>query len=120
MKTLNTLSLILILSVIFLKPDFARSDPGTGTKVTELNTQIVQEMKEVLKSTYLRYETKDLNGRATVTATVSENGKIVFTKISGVNENLKESVKAKLNSLNLWTNPEYSGKMFHYHVNYRN
>ena len=51
MKNLNTLSLILILSIIIsLKPDFARSDLGTGTKVTELNTDCSGNEK-VLKST---------------------------------------------------------------------
>lgn len=120
MKTFFKISLAVFLIAFLIQTNTAKSDILTASKTSELNSQIMDEVKEVLKSPYLKYETRNLNGKVSVVTEVTENGKIIFKDITGINENLRESVKAKLNSLNLWTSPVYAGKIFYYKLDYRN
>ncbi len=61
-----------------------------------------------------------MKGEVRVVAVINNEGKIVFKDIKGLNEDLQENVIAKLNSLNLWTSPDYSSKNFEYRIKYRN
>ena len=120
MTTLKVLFSVLFLSLLFIQPNNTKADAGSGSKVTELNSQIIQEIKEILKTPYLKFESKDLNGDVKVVSTVSKEGKIIFKDIKGLNEDLVSNVISKLNSLNLWTSPDYSGKEFIYSIKYKN
>lgn len=120
MKTLNTIFTLLIISVFLLQPVSSKADVVSGGKTTELSSQIIQEIKEVLKTPYLKFESKDLNGDVKVITAVSNDGKILFKDIKGLNEDLVDNVIDKLNSLNLWTSPDYSGKEFTYTIKYKN
>lgn len=120
MKTLNTLFTLLLLSFFLIQPVSSKADVVSGSKTTELSSQIIEEIKEVLKIPFLKFDSKDLNGAVKVITTVSKEGKIVFKDIKGVNEDLVDNVISKLNSLNLWTSPDYSGKEFTYTIKYKN
>ena len=120
MKNLTFLSAALFAFIFLFNTEKAISDPGTGAKSAELNTQIIQEIKEILKNPCIKYETRDLSGDVIITTTVNKNGKIFFSDIKGLNENLNENVIARLNSLNLWTSTDYSGIVFFYNLTYNN
>jgi len=120
MNFLKTLVAMLFVSLYLFQPKISLSNTGTGNKSAELNSQIIQEIKEVLKNPYLKYESKNLTGEVKVTTTVDKNGKIVFKNIEGINENLLSNVYDKLNSLNLWASPDYAGKNFNYLIKYKN
>lgn len=120
MKAQKVLFTVLVLSMFFLISGYTKADGGSGNKAAELNTQIIQEVKEVLKNPYLKYESKDLNGRVSVITEVEKDGRITFKDIKGINEDLVENVIAKLNSLNLWTGSDYAGKEFTYSIKYSN
>ncbi|MEO6695129.1 MAG: hypothetical protein ABIY50_04925 [Ignavibacteria bacterium] len=120
MKIFKALIAMLFVSLYLLQPNVSHSNTGTGNKSAELNSQIIQEVKEVLKNPYLKYESKNLSGEVSVTTSVDKNGKIIFKDIKGINENLLSNVIAKLNSLNLWTSPDYSGKNYNYKIKYKN
>lgn len=120
MKTLYTILTLIIISVFLIQPVSLKADGVSGNKATELSSQIIQEIKEVLKTPYLKFESKDLNGDVKVITTVSNDGKILFKDVKGLNEDLLENVIDKLNSLNLWTSPDYSGKEFTYTIKYKN
>lgn len=120
MKAQKVLFTILVLSVFFLISGYSKADGGSGNKAAELNAQIIQEVKEVLKSPYLKFESKDLNGYVSVVTEVEKDGRITFKNIKGINEDLVENTIAKLNSLNLWTGTDYSGKEFTYKIKYSN
>jgi len=119
MNIFKALIPMLFVSLYLFQPNISHSNTGTGNKFAELNTQIIQEIKEVLKNPYLRYESKNLSGEVKVTTTVNKNGKIIFKDIKGINENLLSNVYAKLNSLNLWTSPDYAGKNYNYKIKYK-
>lgn len=106
--------------ILTLVSSESKADGTEKGKINELSDQIVIEIKEVLSTPYLKYESKDLNGVVTVFTTVSENGKIIFTGLKGVNENLNMNISSKLNSLNLWASPDFSKKVFQYNINYQN
>ncbi len=97
----------------------SKASPGTGTKVSELNSQIVQEVREVLKTPYLKFSSENLTGKVKVITQVRKDGKIIFKNIQGVNENLVSNVIDKLNSLNLWTSTDYSNREFIYEIKYK-
>lgn len=120
MKTLNLLFTITGFILFLLTFSTANADSGAGTKTADLNTQIVQEIKDVLQTPYLRYADKNLNGEVEVFTSINENGKIVFKDVKGINENLKSNVVNKLNSLNLWTSPDYNSNTFKYLIKYKN
>lgn len=120
MTTLKLLFTVLVLFSIFVLPYQSRADNTAANKTAELNSQIIQEIKTVLEFPYLKYNTTNLTGNVNVTATVSKEGKIIFMKITGINENLQSNVFHKLNSLNLWASPDYSGKIFSYNIKYKN
>ena len=120
MKTLKIILSVIFLSLILIKADFSKADIVAGSKVSELNDQIIQEVREVLKTPYLKFESKDLNGNVKVITTVTKEGRIIFKDIKGVNEDLVENVIAKLNTLNLWTSPDYTGREFTYTIKYKN
>lgn len=119
MKALKILFTVLFLSLIFVSPDLSRADNATGSKVSELNSQIIQEVRQVLQTPYLKFASKNLTGTVKVLTIVREDGKIIFTDIQGLNENLVSNVIEKLNSLNLWTSTEYSKNKFSYNIKYR-
>lgn len=111
---------ILFFSLILFSANDSRSEVLSATKSAELNTQIIQEIREVLEIPYLKFASKNLKGEVRVVAVINNEGKIVFKDITGLNEDLQENVIAKLNSLNLWTSPDYSSKNFEYRIKYRN
>lgn len=120
MTTLKVIFTVLIFSFLIIEP--AKSDDGihSANKTAELNIQIIQEVKEVLKTPYLKFASMDLNGEVKVVTRINDNGKIIFTDIKGVNENLVSNIVSRLNSLNLWTSPDYSSKIFEYKIRYKN
>lgn len=120
MNILKTVLSSFLLTIFILNPVTAKAEAGTGNKVKDLNSQIVQEIKDVLQNTYLKYQSKNLSGEITLNTAVKKSGKIMFTDIKGVNEDLLSNVYAKLNSLNLWTSPDYSTSSFRYIIKYRN
>ncbi|HQY21040.1 MAG TPA: hypothetical protein PK294_09740 [Ignavibacteria bacterium] len=119
MKKLFTNSMIIFALLLLVVSTESKADGTEKAKINELSDQIVIEIKEVLSSPYLRYESKDLSGEVTVYTAVSENGKIEFTGLKGINENLIMNISSKLNSLNLWTNPDYNKKVFQFNINYQ-
>jgi hypothetical protein len=120
MTTLKVLFSVLILSLFLVQPKISNAENGTGNKTSELDTQIVQEVKAVLQTPYLKYASTNLNGEVAVTASVAKNGKIIFKDIKGINENLVSNIIDKLNSLNLWTGTDYSNATFVYRIKYTN
>jgi len=119
MNLFKALIAMLFVSLYLFQPNISHSNTGTGNKSAELNSQIIQEIKEVLKNPYLKYESKNLTGEVNVITTVDKNGKIFFKDIKGINENLLSNVYDKLNSLNLWASPDYAGKSFNYLIKYK-
>ncbi|MBS1518531.1 MAG: hypothetical protein JSS91_10640 [Bacteroidetes bacterium] len=119
MKKILTLLMVLTASMLFINPNFSKADGTDKDKSVELSSQIIQEIKEALKTPYLRYESKDLSGEVTFYTTVDNNGRILFTGLKGINENLISNVKSKLNSLNLWTSPDYKDIIFRYRIDYK-
>ncbi|MDQ3019474.1 MAG: hypothetical protein M3R36_02730 [Bacteroidota bacterium] len=119
MSALKALFTILFLSLIFIQPNKSIAELLTGGKAGELNSQIIQEVKDVLQTPYLKFASKNLTGEVKVTTTVSSKGKIIFKDITGLNENLVSNVIEKLNSLNLWASPDYSNKEFAYIIKYK-
>lgn len=119
MKSLSIFIIIFSVMVTFFTKNL-KADPGSGNKSAELNTQIVQEVKKVLGTPFLKFADKNLNGEVYVNTSVNKEGKIVFTEVKGLNENLKESVISKLNTLNLWTSPDYRASRFIYKIKYKN
>lgn len=118
MTTLKVL-FTLFLSFILIT-GFSQAKPISANKTAELNSQIKDEVRQILKTPYLKFLDKNLNGEVTVSASVTKNGKINFKEIKGINENLTSNVIDRLNSLNLWASPDYSGKTFVYKINYKN
>lgn len=120
MTALKVFLTITIFSLLLIQPITAKADGGAGNKASELNSQIIEEVKQILQTPYLKFESKDLNGKVKVISIVSKEGKIIFKNIKGINDNLVSNVIEKLNSLNLWTSPDYSGNEFTYTINYKN
>ncbi len=120
MTALKIFLTLTIFSLLLLKPINSKADGGAGNKASELNAQIIEEVTQILQTPYLKFESKDLNGKVKVITTVSKEGKIIFKDIEGINDNLVSNVIAKLNSLNLWTSPDYSGNKFTYNIRYKN
>lgn len=120
MKTFCKIFLLTLLTIFIFQPVNSKADIVSGNKTTELSSQIIQEIKDVLKTPYLKFESKDLNGDVKVITTVSKEGRIIFKEIKGVNEDLMDNVIARLNTLNLWTSPDYSGREFTYFIKYKN
>ncbi len=98
----------------------AYSGPLSARSEEDLRDQLGEEIKDVLEIPYLRYSTEDLDGEVIIEATVTEEGKIFFKGLNGVNEDLRTNVYWKLNSLNLWTNPDLTNKLFRYKIKYSN
>lgn len=117
---MTTLKLFAVIAALIFVTGVSNAGPHTGSKVSELNLQIKDEVKQILKTPYLKFSDKNLNGEVTVSASISDEGKINFRKIQGINENLISNVIDRLNSLNLWTSPDYSGKTFVYKIDYKN
>lgn len=90
-----------------------------STELSELNFQLVKEVKRNVESPLLSYSDKNLLGVAVVTAEVKETGKINFVSVSSTNTNLKRNIERKLEYLNLWTDPKQNGKVFVYTINYK-
>ncbi len=103
-----------------LLPVVSHSEENPANKVAELNAQIKEEIKTILQDPYFWYLDKNMNGEIKVLTGVNGNGKIIFKDFKGSNKNLLLNVKDKLNSLNLWTSPDYSGKIFIYNIKYKN
>lgn len=120
MTTLKTLLALAVLTVLFMQPQNSNADPGDRANTSGLNSQIIEEIKEILKTPYLKFSDKDLNGTVTLSADITPEGKIVFKNISGINENLVSNVMARLNSLNLWASPDFSSNEFTYRIKYSN
>ncbi|MBK8981531.1 MAG: hypothetical protein IPM38_04220 [Ignavibacteria bacterium] len=120
MKKLFTYLLLSSAMIMSLSVSVLKADGADGDKSTDLSEQIVQEIREALETPYLKYETKDLTGKVTVYTVVDKNGRIMFAGLKGLNEDLISNVNSKLNSLNLWTSPDYVNKVFKYDINYRN
>ena len=112
-------SLILLLTIIALQGKNAIADGGDiSAKTSELNYQLANEIKNVLRTPLLVYSDRNLTGEAEVTVRVEENGKINFLKIYSDNVSLEKNALNKLNSLNLWTGKELSGTVFKYSVKF--
>lgn len=120
MKTLRIILAAFSIVVFGFAASSANAKTITGTNTADLNTQIVQEIKDVLQTPYLKFADKDLNGIVKIAVNIKENGKITFKKLSGENENLSSNVIEKLNSLNLWTSPDYQKNSFSYLIRYKN
>lgn len=118
MKSFKVFFITTLIFIIAIT-ELSKADVLSGNKVAELNSQLVQEVKDALQIPLLRYESKNLSGNVKVRAIVNKSGKIIFQDLKGINENLTENVKVKLNSLNLWTSPDYTGKTFQYNINYK-
>lgn len=119
MKKLFTKSMFAFVLLLLVVSTESKADGTEKGNINELSDQIVIEIKEVLSTPYLRYESKDLSGEVTVFTSVSENGKIEFTGLKGINENLILNISSKLKSLNLWASPDYSQKVFQFNINYQ-
>ncbi len=120
---MSTLKAIFTIALTLVTVSFAgitKADNLSGNKTADLNLQIVDEIKGTLQTPYLKYASDNLDGEITVIARVSKNGKIEFKYSQGINERLRSSIEAELNSLNLWTSPDYSNKEFKYRIKYRN
>lgn len=119
---MNAIKFTAGLFVLFLSllPAISHSEENAANKAAELNTQIKEEVKTILQLPYLRYSDKNMNGKISVVIEVDNMGKIIFKNLQGLNEDLLFNVKDKLNSLNLWTSPDYSGKVFVYNIKYKN
>jgi hypothetical protein len=120
MTTLKIFLPALFLSLLLFHPVNSKADGVAGNKSSELNSQIIEEIKEILQTPYLKFESKDLNGEVNLICKITKEGKIIFTDLTGVNENLVANVISKLNSLNLWTSPDYSKNEFNYRIKYTN
>lgn len=120
MKTLRIFLTAFSLIVFGFALNTSDAKTFTGTNTADLNTQIVQEIKEVLQTPYLKFADKDLNGEVIIKVAINENGKISFKELSGKNENLTSNVIQRLNSLNLWTSPDYQKNSFSYLIKYKN
>lgn len=119
MSALRLFTILFLLFFLF-SANQSRSEILSANKTADLNSQIIQEIKEVLKFPYIKFDSKNLKGEVKAVAVVNKDGKIIFKNIIGLNEDLRENVIAKLNSLNLWTSPDYSAKNFEYKIRYRN
>lgn len=120
MKTIKILFTIFCFILAASVIGYSKTNKTTGANTADLNNQIVQEIIDILKTPYLKFADKDLNGEVIIGVKINEDGKITFTKLSGGNENLSSNVIQKLNSLNLWTSPDYQKNSFSYLIKYRN
>ena len=111
---------VIIFSAMMLIAVNAYSEPLSARSEADLRDQLGEEIKDVLEVPYLRYSTEDLDGEVIIEATVTDEGKIFFKGLNGVNEDLRTNVYWKLNSLNLWTNPDMTNKLFRYKIRYNN
>ena len=112
-------SFLILLTIITLEGKNLFAGDGTVTAgVSDLSYQLVNEIKDVLKTPLLVYSDRDLNGVVTITAKVEKNGKINFIEVKSENNQLSQNTLTKLNEQNLWTNRNLAGKMFKYDVIY--
>lgn len=118
MTTLKILLVALTTSILFISPNTSRSEINTGSKVEELNHQLVLEVKDIVTIPLLKYRDGNLTGLVRVSAKVDDNGKIIFGEVNGPNKNLVSNVEAKLKGLNAWTGPEYAGTIFMYYIKF--
>ncbi|HPS64319.1 MAG TPA: hypothetical protein PK447_01950 [Ignavibacteria bacterium] len=87
----------------------------SAIKIRSLNYQITNEIKDLFTlPVYLKYSDKNLKGTTTVLISVAENGKIGIEQISGLNNQLNNYVRDRIESLNLWTSPIYGKSQFIY------
>ncbi len=118
MTTLKVLLAVLFTSLLFSIPNTSRSEILSGSKVSEVNHQLVQEVKDILTVPLLKYRDGDLTGLVKVFAKIDNNGKITIVHVIGTNKNLVSNVKAKIKSLNAWASPENAGTVFVYYINF--
>lgn len=119
MTTLKILLSALVTLLFFIYPITSKSEINTGSKVEELNQQLVLEVKDVVKIPLLKFRDGNLTGMVRVFIEVDKNGKIIFKEVNGTNKNLVSNVKAKLKSINAWGNPENAGTEFMYYINFK-
>jgi hypothetical protein len=105
---------------LFLFAMSANADPTrlTAGTETELKDQLGDEIRNVLQSRFLKYDSDDLGGEVLIEATVQPDGKIIFKGMDSSNEHLRTNVFWKLYSLNLWTYPDYANTLFRYKIVY--
>ena len=82
---------------------------------SELREQLGDEIETALQERFLRYSSDDLDGIVLIEATVN---KIVFKGLNAENDNLRENAYGMLNSLNLWTYPDFAETIYRYKVTY--
>lgn len=110
-------SLLILLTIITLEGKNLFAGDGTvSAGVSDLSYQLVNEIKEVLKTPLLVYSDRDLNGVVTVTAKVEKNGKINFIEVTSENKQLSQNTLTKLNEQNLWTNRNLAGQILKYDI----
>ncbi len=116
MKKIFLLFAIVITSVSIT----ANAGTSNPLKEKDLKYQISNEIREKLSSpVYISYINKDLSGKVTCKMNVNENGKISISDVQSKNKNLNTYITKKINSLNLWTGLEYSGKSYSYTINFK-
>lgn len=116
---MKTLTLIIAALMFSAGIEIQAKALPAGT-AAELRHQVNHEISDVLKTTFLKYCTADLNGTVIVEMSVNENGKLYVKGIKGENHNLRECLYSKLSTLNLWTSPDLSDTVLRYKINYRN
>jgi hypothetical protein len=90
----------------------------TAATENELREQLGDEIETALQERFLRYSSDDLDGIVLIEATVNKEGKIVFKGLNAENDNLRENAYGMLNSLNLWTYPDFAETIYRYKVTY--
>lgn len=116
MKFLNIIGAI-VLTLFITTGSVNATTPAS--ELSELNFQLVNEVKRNVENRLLAFSDKNLLGSAVVTAEVMETGKINFVSVESENSNLKKNVERKLEGLNLWADPKLNGKVFVYTINYK-
>jgi hypothetical protein len=118
MKLIKASLLILLTIVTFEGKNLLAGDGTLEAGASELNYQLVNEIKSVLKTPLLVYSDRELSGEVKVTARIEKNGKISFINVSSDNKQLSMNTYTKLNAQNLWTDKNLAGKIFKYEIIY--
>lgn len=117
MKIFKGLITVLLLTCFLYPLNNSYADGKYFGTLSSLNKQLYQEVNNIMQiPAYLIFSGKDLKGEATLKMTVKKNGKIDMIEIIGNNRNLNLLIKKKIESLNLWTHPKYSKKIFTYEI----
>jgi hypothetical protein len=118
MRTIKIIYLVPLLLFFFAAAGNAGPTRLTAATENELRDQLGEEIEDALQSRFLRYDAEHLDGIVLIEATVNENGKIVFRGFNAADEDLRTNVYFKLNSLNLWTYPDFANTLYRYKVSY--